>query len=145
MAFYKKFNYLLNLALLNVFKRNGIMPGKTVYLPFKSKYPKATFVQWKQIDVFRWQVTFRFNKEEHFALFNCEGKWLETITSVSLEITPEQVQQNFAGNYSNDGLQQIYHVETPKQSLYEISWNNGINVLKLLYNSSGKIIGKMIS
>lgn len=145
MTFYKKFNYLLNLALLNVFKSNRVMPGKTVCLAFKSKYPKASFIQWKQIDVFRWQVTFHFKKEEHFALFSSEGKWLETITPVSLDITPKQVQQNFTGNYNNDGLQQIYHVETPKQNLYEISWNSGIYVLKLLYNSSGKIMSKMIS
>jgi hypothetical protein len=122
-----------------------MMPCKTVYLAFKCKYPKAAFTKWRQIDVFRWQVTFHFKKEEHSALFSSEGKWLETITPVSLDITPKQVQQNFTGNYNNDGLQQIYHVETPEQSLYEISWNSGIYVLKLLYNSSGKIMSKMIS
>ncbi len=145
MALHKKFNYLLSSVVLKVFKGNRIMPGKSVYLAFNSKYPKSAFIQWKQIDVFRWQVNFRSKKEEHFALFSSDGKWIETITPVSLDITPEQVQQNFLGHYSKDGLQQIYHVETPNRCLYEISWNNGIYPLKLLYNTSGKIVSKMLS
>ena len=72
MTFRKNFNSILSSVKSKVFKSIPIMPNAKVYLAFTSKYPKATFIIWKQIDVFKWQVNYSFNKADHRALFSSE-------------------------------------------------------------------------
>ena len=121
------------------------MPGAKVCLEIISKYPKAAFILWKQINVFKCQVIFSMDKEDHLALFSCEGTWLETITPVPLDFTPKPVQQNFEGNYNREGLRQNYHVQMPLRSIFEMQWSNGIYTLKLVFDNTGKMVGKLIS
>ena len=119
------------------------MPNLVVKRTFKSKYPKATFSQWKQIDVFKWQVNFTFKENQYSALFDSEGNWLETVTMVPFALTPKQVRESFEGKYDATGVQQIHHVQTPTTNIYEIQWSSGVFKWKFLYDISGKIVGKL--
>jgi hypothetical protein len=112
---------------------------------FNSKFPRASHILWQHIDVFKWQVNFTLKNQKYSALFNSEGKWLETITVLPPDKIPERLQLTFEEKINRDGLQQIYHVETPERSLYELNLHNGIYSLKLLYDDSGKIVGKIVS
>lgn len=77
-------------------------------------------------------------------MFNSEGKWLETVTLVSLDKIPERLQLTLDERTNEDELRQIYHVQTPDRSLYELNLNNGLYTLRLLYDLSGKIVDKML-
>ena len=136
---------MLSASLRKVVKKNRKMPNAVVRMAFKSKYPKATFTIWKQIDVFKWQVNFITKERQYTGLFDSEGNWLETINMVPLNFIPENVKQSFEEKYCSDGLRQIYQIQTPNRTLFEIQWNNDLYALKLVYDIAGKIVGKMMS
>ncbi len=144
MILTEKLQYIFNSSFLKVTRTKINMPNITVASAFKSKYPKAAFVRWNQIDVFKWQVNFSLKDHDFSALFNSEGIWLETVTQLPLSHAPKQVQESFEVKYGTDGLQQIQYVKTPNSDIYEIQWSNGVIVMKVLYNISGKIVGKLI-
>ncbi len=133
----------MSLSVKRLFRGKRPIANTMVLSSFNSKFPKATHVLWRQVDGCKWHVNFNLKKNKCTALFNSEGKWLETITLTPLDKIPEQLQLTMEENYNSDGLQQIYHVQTPDRSLYEINLNNGLYTLKLLYDLSGKIVGKM--
>lgn len=144
MILTKKLRYIFTSSFLKVAKTKINMPNIGVAIAFKAKYPKAAFVRWNQIDVFKWQVNFSLEDNDFSALFHSEGIWLETVTLLPFSRTPKQVQESFEVKYGIDGLQQIQHVKTPKGDIYEIQWSDGVIVLKVLYDISGKIVGKLI-
>ncbi len=144
MILTKKLQYIFTSSFLKVARTKRNMPNIAVTIAFKSKYPKAAFVRWNQIDVFKWQVNFSLKGNDFSALFNSDGSWLETVTLLSFDHTPKQVQQSFKVKYGSEGLQQIQHVKTPNRDIFEIQWSNGVFVWKLLYDISGKIVGKLI-
>jgi hypothetical protein len=89
-------------------------------------------------------VNFIWEKKKCTALFNSEGKWLETVTLMPFDKIPQQLKLTLEEKNNRDGLQRIYHVQTPDRSLFELNLNNGIYTFKLLYDLSGKIIDKLI-
>lgn len=112
---------------------------------FKLKYPFANTVQWQQIDVFRWQVNFTLRNKWYSALFDSDGNWLETMTLVSMESVPRNVQQNFEKSFLKSGIRIIRQVDTIDKTIYEFKWTNGIFIWKLLYDMSGRMVGKLIA
>lgn len=132
-------------SLKSIFRNNRFRVSPIVLRSFNSKFPRASHILWHKVDVFKWQVNFNFKKQKYSALFNSEGNWLETVTVLPPDKIPEGLQLTFEEKNNRDALQQIYHVETPDRSLYEMNLHNGLNTLKLLYDDSGKIVGKIIS
>lgn len=132
------------LSLKRLFRSNKHYINLLVLNSFSSKFPKATDILWQQIDVFKWRVNFTLKKKTCTALFNSEGKWLETITLMPFDKTPKQLQLTLKEKHYFDGLQKIYHVQSPDRSLYEVELNNGLYKFKFRFNLSGKIIGKVL-
>lgn len=145
MIFKKKFHYFFSSAYLKLSGKDQNVPNLQIYLSFKSKFRTATFVQWNQIDVFKWQVKFIHRKKEHSALFDSQGNWLETISLLPFQITPVGVRESFARNYNIKGLQCVHHIKRPDNSIFEIQWSDGVFVKKLLFDRLGKIKGKLIT
>lgn len=145
MTLSKKLQYVFTSSFLNVTKKRQKNPNIAVHLAFKSKYPKAKFTRWMQIDVFKWRVSFSLRGKEYTGLFDSEGNWMETVTLVPLAFTPKNLQQSFEEKYGSDGLKQIYEIQTPNYTLFEMQWSNGIYALKLVYDMAGKMVGKMIT
>ncbi len=134
----------MSLLIKQLFRRRRPIANSMVLRSFNSKYPKATNIIWQQVDVFKWHVNFNQKKKKCTALFNSEGKWLETVTLVPLHKIPDHLQLTIEEKYNSDGLQQIYHIQTPDRSIYEMNLNNGLYKLKILYDLSGKIVGKIV-
>ncbi len=135
----------MSLSFSKLFRRKRSNVSSLVRGRFNSKFPNAQHVLWHQIDALIWQVNFTFKRKKYLALFNSEGKWLETVSPVPLDKIPETVQLTFQEKYSKEGLLQICHVQTPDSNLYEMEWHNGISALKLLYDNSGKTVGRIRS
>ncbi len=134
----------MSLLIKQLFRRGRPITNSLVLRSFNLKFPTATHVLWQQVDVFKWHVNFNLNKKKCTALFNSEGKWLETVTLISLDNIPEQLQLTMDEKYNSEGLQQIYHIQTPDRSIYEMNLNNGLYTLKILYDLSGRIVGKIV-
>ena len=134
----------MSISLKRLFRYKRTFVNPLVLRSFDSKFPKASHTLWQQVDVFKWHVNFTYKKNKCTALFNSEGKWLETVTLVSLDKIPERLQLTLDERTNKDGLQKIYHVQTPDRSLYELNLNNGLYTLRLLYDLSGNIVDKML-
>lgn len=134
----------MSLLLKRLFKSRRPIANARVLNTFKLKFPKATRVIWQQVDVFKWHVNFNLKNKRSTALFDSEGVWLETVTLMSIKEIPDQLQLTMEEKYNNNGLLQIFHVQTPDRSIYEMNLNNGLFTLKLLYDLRGKIIGKLL-
>ncbi|MEB8328677.1 PepSY-like domain-containing protein [Flavobacteriaceae bacterium KMM 6897] len=132
------------LSLLRMFRNKGSNVSPFVLVSFSSKFPKATHVLWQQMDVLKWQVNFMLKKERCTALFNSDGKWLESVTIIPPHKLPELLLKTLEEKYKKEGQKQIYHVQTPDRSHYEMNLNKGIHTIKLLFDLSGKIVGKLI-
>jgi len=144
MVLTDKIQHVFTSSFLKLSRNKRNLPNIAIDKAFKSKYPYTTFARWNQVDVFMWEVNFRIRAKHFSALFDSEGNWLETVTEMTLDDAPKQVQKSFNEKYGPEGLQQIQHVETSNTDIFEIQWSNGVFVWKLLYNISGKIVGKLI-
>ncbi|TLP80158.1 PepSY-like domain-containing protein [Maribacter sp. ACAM166] len=133
----------MSLSVKRLFRSRKPIANAMVLSSFNLKFPKSTHILWQQTGVFKWHVNFKHKKKKCTALFNSEGTWLETITFISWDKIPEQIQRTMEEKYTRNGLQQIYHVQTPNRSIYEINLNTSLYSLKLLYDHSGKIVGKL--
>jgi len=134
----------MSISLKRLFRYKRTIVNPLVLCSFNSKFPNATHILWQQVDVFKWHVNFTLKKKKCTALFDSKGKWLETVTLVSLDKIPERLQLTLDEKNNKEGLRQIYHVQTPDRSLYELNLNNGLYTLRLLYDLSGKIVGKVL-
>ncbi len=125
-------------------KTRSQSPSAKVQFAFRLRYPNARQIHWKQIDVFKWRVSFRSKGIMYWSLYTSESNWLETICAVSLEDIPKRVQENYRSKYSIKELQHIYKIQTSLRTIFEIQWGNGIYNLKLLYDEKGKMVGKIM-
>lgn len=144
MVLTEKLQHVLTYSFLRLTGAMKGTPNETVNKAFKEKYPKASFVRWHQIDVSKWRVQFFLKESDFSSLFDSEGNWLETFTSLSFEYIPKPVQENFKEKHSSQGIQKICHIKTSTNDIFEIQWSNGVFEWKLLYDISGKIVGKLI-
>ncbi len=134
----------MSLSIKNFFSRKKSNVSPLALRSFNSKYPIAKHVQWHQVDVFQWQVNFVLKKNQYSALFNSQGKWMETVSLVTLDKTPEPIKHEFEEAFNGDGVLQMHHIQTPNKSLYELKWHNGIYAIKLHYDGTGKIVSRVI-
>lgn len=125
-------------------KTKSSLPGTKVLFTFKRRYPKARQVHWEQIDVFKWQVTFKLKEIINWGLYTSEGIWLETKYAVRFRDIPEKVQENLGLKYGLNGLQRIYKIQMSPRTIFEVHWGNGIYNLNLLYDENGKLVGKIM-
>jgi len=144
MVLTEKLQYVFSSSFWKVSRNKRRIPNIAVGKSFRSRYPKATFARWNKVDVLLWEVNFRIRGKDFSALFDNDGNWLETVTAVSLSYTPKRVQESFSENHAPEGLQQIHHIQTSNSDIFEIEWGNGVFAWKLLYDFSGKLMGKLI-
>ena len=133
------------ILLKKLFNRKKSIVNPLALHSFNSKFPKAKHIVWLQIDVSKWQVHFSVKKKKYSPLFNSHGKWMETVSVVTLDKTPEPIKHKFQETFNKDGILQIHYVQSPNKSLYEMKWHNGTYVVKLLYDITGKIVGRVIT
>ena len=126
------------------YKANPQRLNIKISVVFKLKYPNAKVVTWKQIDVSKWQVSFKIKGRPYSSLYSSQGNWLETVSSVLLIEIPKEVQEGFGSRYGSKGLKHIYRINTPNQVIFEMLWSNGVYDLELLYDETGKMVGKLI-
>lgn len=132
------------LSLLRIFRNKKAQVSPFVFVAFCSKFPGATNLVWHQVGILKWQVAFTLNKKNSTALFCRDGQWLETVTGMPLHQLPEQLQQSLEKKYTKKEYEKIYHVQTPDRSHYEMSLSEGSSTLKLLFDLTGNIVGKLI-
>ncbi|MET7029791.1 PepSY-like domain-containing protein [Sediminicola luteus] len=132
------------LSLLRIFRNKKSQVSPFVFVAFSSQFPRATDLVWHQVGLLKWQVSFTLNKKKCTALFNRDGQWLETVTAMPLQNLPDQLQLSLQEKYTKKDHKQIYHVQTPNRSHYEMSSTEGSATIKLLFDLTGNIVGRLL-
>tara|TARA_R110002096_G_scaffold341990_1_gene534888 strand:+ start:2803 stop:3255 length:453 start_codon:yes stop_codon:yes gene_type:complete len=145
LPFFKKLKYILASLSLTKSQKKSNLSSPTVVKALKLKYPNASAVQLEQVEVSKWAASFTLKNKWHSALFDSHGNWLDTMTLVSLESLPKNVQENFQKSFVERGIKNIHQIDMNNKTIYEIKWTNGIFIWKLLYDVSGKMVGRLIS
>ncbi len=135
----------MSISLKTLFTRKKANVNPLALRSFNSKFPNAKHVLWKRVDASKWQVYCSVKKNKYLALYNCQGEWLETVSVVTLDKTPEPIKHKFQETFNEEGILQISHVLSPNKNLYEMKWHNGLYVTKLLFDITGKIVGRVIT
>lgn len=141
----KKIKYISTSRSLKGGGSKPHLPNFTVVNAFNLRYPKASTIQWQQIEVSRWVAIFKLKNKCYSALYDSHGNWLDTITKVSMESIPKSVQENFGKSFVKSGIKNVCKIETINRTIFEIKWTNGILAWNFLYDISGNMVGKLTS
>jgi hypothetical protein len=86
MSVLKEIKYVSPSFSLRWIKNKPRLSNLTVVNALKIKYPNANAVKWQQIEVSIWKANFTLKNKRYSALFDSHGKWLDTISLVSMEL-----------------------------------------------------------
>ncbi|PQJ81174.1 PepSY-like domain-containing protein [Polaribacter glomeratus] len=134
----------MTLSIGRFFRSEKSNINSLVLSSFNSKFPRASNILWQQIDVFKWNVSFTLKKKKHIALFNSRGKWLETVEFIPFNKIPKQLQLTIEKEYTINKLQQICYVQNPSKRIYEVNLNKDVFNIKVLFDNSGKTLGRIL-
>lgn len=143
MILSKKFIDVLNPFFWKADERSQV-PSNKIQFTFRLRYPTAKHVEWKQMDVFKWQVKFKIKEIVRWGLYTSDGAWLETLYPVPFEDIPRKIQISFKSKYDIDSLKQSHKIQTPLRTIFELQCTVDFYKLELLYDETGKMVGKMI-
>lgn len=101
------------------------LPEKTVLRSFATKYPKALYTTWRQMENTVWEAAFFWQEKERTALFDENGQWLVTRTYLPLGNVPTVVRKSFNVDNQNRSPHTTFLLERPEGSLYEFQLKQG--------------------
>jgi hypothetical protein len=134
----------MTLSIGRFFRSEKSNTNPLVLSSFNSKFPRANDVLWQQIDVFRWNVSFTLKKKKHIAIFSSKGKWLETVAFIPYKKIPKKLQLTIEKKYTINKLQEICYVQNPSKSIYEVNLKQDVFNIKVLFDNSGKTVGRIL-
>lgn len=120
------------------------LPNDMVLQSFGKKYPEAKYPTWKHMEGSIWEAAFLRNEKERTALFEENGKWLETRTYLLMGTVPKVVRESYRKANTSDALVKIFQVETPEGIFYEFQMKEGYDTFEIRYDAQGKTVENSI-
>lgn len=111
------------------------MPA-VVLAAFVKKYPDVKVMEYEKERDF-WEIEFEMNGYEYEALFNNEGKWLETEKDIEEKDLPDTIKAYISNNYQEVKYKEIEFKETPGGNTYETEIKTEGNRITLIFNEDG--------
>ena len=113
---------------------------------FKNKYSKAEKPAW-QMDYDNYAVDFTFLKTQMTALFDQEGKWLETDAYITASDLPKEVKDSLAKQFgvilNTYKIEEAAKIETPdKEMYYQMVISQNLTNYDVVLAESGHIVSK---
>ena len=109
---------------------------------FKAKFSIAEKTTW-QLEYDNYQADFTVGKSDFSALFDKDGKWLETITYIKPSDLPKAVKETLAKKYgevlSAYKIDEVEKVETEKTTMYSMEIIKGEETFELEISAEGHI------
>ncbi len=125
--FIRGIKFVLALALFAIIGWIQIKLAKVIIKVFKTKYPRAKFAVWQQLDNYTWEVSFVLRRQDYIALFDVNGNWLETKTYVSFVSLATNAKELFQTKYKLEELQKVLFIKKIDKTVYEFQMNSGKN------------------
>lgn len=142
----KKLFFILSAAFIslnmNAQKIAADNVPSTVTAAFKAKFSIAEKTTW-ELEYDNYQADFSVGKSDFSALFDKDGKWLETVTYIKSSDLPKAVKETLAKKYgevlSAYKLDDVEKVETEKTTKYTMDVIKGEETFELEIDDQGRI------
>lgn len=110
---------------------------------FAAKYPTAQKVKWSIEKPGEFEVEFTLNKAESSALFDADGKFLESEMEIKQSELPQAVQATIAKDFAGYKLDEITKATDAKGLVaFEMQIIKGKDKLAVEFDSNGKLLSK---
>ena len=142
----KKLLFIFSAALIslnmNAQKITADNVPSSVTTAFKAKFSIAEKTTW-ELEYDNYQADFSVGKVDFSALFDKDGKWLETVTYIKPSDLPKAVKETLGKKYgevlSAYKLDDVEKVETEKTTKYTMDVIKGEETFELEIDSEGRI------
>ena len=147
----KLFTFLLSIfvlvfAVTTSFGQVRKIPSE-VTEAFKSKYPSATNVEWRD-KLSNFSAVFEEGDQQYEARFNSKGEWQLTENEIDENDLPDEVREGFEkSKYADWEIAKVHKIELADGSLqYRIeSVKSDVRKKNLYFNSEGRLIKDRIT
>ena len=110
---------------------------------FKVKFPNGSQPGWIKMGAEVYEVQFFNGKKRQSALFDNNGKWLQTQSEANYGAVPGKVQRAFETEFEGYQVQEVYETETHDKGLiYEITAFKGAKNFMAFYSANGELLKK---
>jgi hypothetical protein len=110
---------------------------------FATKYPTAQKVKWSVEKPGEFEVEFTLNKVESSALFDADGKFLESEIEINKSELPQAAQATIAKDFASYKLDEIEKSTDTKGTItFEMIAAKGKEKLDLCFDANGKLLSK---
>lgn len=117
------------------------VPG-AVGSAFRARFPQAQQDSWQLADSGAYKVQFFNQKKVQSATFSDKGVWMETETEINMNQLPAPVSKAFSSQFEGFNVQEVYQVETPKGTTYELTAFKGKDSYDLEFSAKGDLVSK---
>lgn len=148
----KKFSTFF-LSLFVLFFASTVSFGQVRKIPsevteaFKSKYPSATNVEWRD-KLSNFSAVFEADDQQYEARFNSKGEWQLTENEIDENNLPEDVKEGYEkSKYAEWEIGKVHKIELADGSLqYRVeSVKSDVRKKNLYFNSEGRLIKDRIT
>lgn len=110
---------------------------------FKSKYPEATNVEWRD-KLTNFVAVFQQEGIQYEARFNKKGEWKDTEWSIDTDELPEEVNEGYnKSKYAEDWkIESAYKIELPngKVNYRVLARKSDLQKKNILFSSEGRLL-----
>ena len=110
---------------------------ESVMKTFKVMFPNAESISWEDNEEM-FTAYFLEGEIEREALFDSEGKWLETSTVIEEESIPEKITAYVDSKYEVDSYESIIKEESPDKILYFLIFETEDDSYEIVVDENGK-------
>ena len=109
---------------------------------FKTKFSTAKKTSW-ELDYDKYEADFKVGKALYSAIFDKDGKWLETTSYIKPSELPKVIREAVSKKYgelSAYKIQEAEKKESEKEVIYELDVKKGGYVYELELNEAGEVL-----
>lgn len=96
-------------------------------------------VKWEK-EKGNYEASFVQNKQQLSALFDANGKWLETETKIEADALPSSIKEYITSNYKGEKIKEAAMI---KMANGENNYEAEVKGMDLIFDANGKFIKKM--
>jgi len=114
----------------------------SVAAAFKAKFSIAEKTIW-EMDYDKYEAEFTVGKGEFSAIFDKDGKWLETETYLKPSDLPKAIKEMLSQKYgelSGYKIEEAVKAETEKETIYELDIKRGEIFYELAFDEKGQLL-----
>ena len=121
-------------------------PPDAVKRSFEYRFPKVTEVNWSKGETKEWDVRFKLDGYETTAIFDSNGKWIETAQEISIFDLPDDVGYIYQLKYPHWSILTVYKIINPIDGVtYDADIKKNLFVKDISISGTQESIAELIT